>query len=216
MKRKTEHHGKKRLPSSKPGRRIFAPNWRQGVAVFIRVIEQKHPYTKGHSERVQKLVLALGEALGWDMHYLRCASVAALLHDVGKIVVENSTLNNRTVLLTAEQNEELIDHPYTGAQMVAGFFSSEVTLGIAQHHERWDGRLDGPRPGYPLGLKGNEISRIARAIAIADAFDAMTTKRAYSEPLTKEVAVEQLLAEAGGHFDPKMVRVFVHTVVPKI
>lgn len=203
-------------PPKKVERRIFTPNWRHGVEVFIRVIEQKHPYTKGHSQRVQKLVEALGAALRWDFHYLRCASVAALLHDIGKIVVENSTLNNQTAVLTDEQSEELNDHPYTGAQMVAGLFSSEVTLGIAQHHERWDGRVYGPRPGYPFGLKGKEIGKIARAIAIADAYDAMTTKRAYSQPLSKKEAVQRLLAESGGHFDPTMVNVFVRKVVPKI
>lgn len=92
----------------------------------------------------------------------------------------------------------------------------QVRDGIEQHHERWDGRTTGPNPGYPYGLKGETISPIARAIAIADAYDAMTNKRSYNKPMTKAAAVQCLLAEAGGHFDPKMVKVFINKVVPTI
>ncbi len=179
------------------------------VDVFIRVLEQKHPYTKGHSQRVQALMLRLAKPLHWNAFQTQCASVAALLHDIGKIIVELSTLNNHSHTLTPDEQEELADHPYTGAQMVAGLFPTEVGLGILQHHERWDGQVTGRHRGYPLGLRGREISPIARAISVIDAYDAMTTKRTYADPMPVSMALERLTAEAGTHFDPKMVNAFV-------
>jgi HD-GYP domain-containing protein (c-di-GMP phosphodiesterase class II) len=195
---------------------VASPDWRQIITVLVHLIEQKHPDTEGHSQRVRRLVKALGIALKWDEHQLSCASVAALLHDVGKIFVNSSTLNNLSATLTVDQKQELMKHPHAGRRIVGKFVPPMIRDGIEQHHERWDGRVTGPNPGYPYGLKGESISPIARAIAIADAYDAMTSKRAYNKPMTKEEAVKQLLAEAGGHFDPTMVKVFVRQVVPKI
>lgn len=192
------------------------PRWCQVLGVFIRVLEQKDPYTRGHSQRVQRLVELTMRELGWSPRQRREGSIAALLHDIGKVAVERSTINNQRPTLTPQQAEELTDHPYTGAQMLAGLFPTNIVLGVLNHHERWDGRVWGEHRGYPLGLRGREISPIARVIAVCDAYDAMTTERAYSVALPRETAAAKLLAESGKHFEPAIVRAFVHRVIPSL
>ncbi len=193
------------------------PDWRQLVIGFLRVLEQKDPYTRGHSQRVRDYAAMLAAALGWDELQRERATVAGLLHDIGKVAVERSTINNPFTLLTAQQREELIDHPYTGAQIVAGLFDEEVTLGILSHHERMDGDVHAATfPAYPLGIKGENISPIARVIAVADTFDAMTTRRAYSVPMGKSEALRTLQEGAGTRHDAHFVDAFIKEVAPRI
>ncbi len=188
---------------------VLEPNWRQFVTAFLRVLEEKDPYTRGHSQRVQSYVDLLVSTLGWRPYDRQCASIAALLHDIGKVVVERSTIDNHSPFLTPAQRSELIDHPYHGAQIVAGLFPQPVVLGILQHHERMDGNVEhGTFPAYPFGTPGKDIHPIARCIAICDAFDAMTTKRSYNNPISKSEALALLHRDAGSRFDAGILRMF--------
>lgn len=203
------------VPSTE--RRIQEPHWRQLATGFLRVLEQKDAYTRGHSQRVHDYANMLAVALGWGAYLRGWTSVAALLHDIGKVVVERSTINNPFTTLTPQQRGELIDHPYTGAQIVAGLFDEEVTLGILGHHERIDGNVESTTfPAYPFGIKGDKISPIARVIAVVDTFDAMTTRRAYSVPMSKVDALRRLKEGAGTRHDAQFVAAFIKEVAPGI
>lgn len=203
------------VPSTE--RRIQEPHWRQLATGFLRVLEQKDPYTRGHSQRVHDYANMLAAVLGWDAHLRGCTSVAAILHDIGKVVVERSTINNPFTTLTPQQRDELIDHPYTGAQIVAGLFDEAVTLGILGHHERIDGDVGATTfPAYPFGIKGDKISPIARVIAVVDTFDALTTRRSYNIPVTKAAALRKLEEGAGSRHDAHFVAAFIEEVAPGI
>lgn len=198
-------------------RRIVQPSWQQIAEVFIRVLEEKDPYTRGHSQRVQAYATQLATAMKWDEYLVQCTSVAALLHDIGKIVVERSTLLNQRTTLTAEQWNELTNHPIDGAQMVRGLFPIEVVMGILQHHERMDGDVAAKQyPAYPFGFSGGQIHPIARIIAICDTFDALTSKRTYNSPVSKEEALAYLKKGAGTRHDAAMIKTFVDQVAPSI
>lgn len=190
---------------------VLEPDWRKVITAFLRVLEEKDPYTRGHSQRVQSYVDLLASALRWRPYDRQCASIAALLHDIGKVVVERSTIDNHSPFLTPAQRSELIDHPYHGAQIVAGLFPQSVVMGILQHHERMDGKVEQTTfPAYPFGTSGKSIHPIARCIAVCDAFDAMTTKRSYNVPMSKPEAIALLRRDAGSRFDAGIVRVFAH------
>lgn len=199
-----------------PSRPALNPHWRQVIGTFIRVLEEKDPYTRGHSQRVQRLTDLTTHALGWKPRLRRLASTAALLHDIGKIVVERSTLNNQHQTMNPAQLNELTDHPYIGARLVAGTFPIEVVHGILHHHERWDGRVHGQHRGYPLGLRGQQIPPIARVIAVCDSYDAMVTQRSYNVPLPSDVAARRILSDAHERYDPSIARAFVRLVVPQL
>lgn len=196
---------------------IQEPGWRMTAAVLTRALEVKHPYTHGHSARVQRMAVWVAQALGWDAEQISGISTTAVLHDCGKLAVEGATLNNQTPVLTAEQHHELVDHPYAGARMVAGLVSNDVLLGILQHHERMDGKTSGvPYPAYPLGIPGEQIHLFARVIAVCDTWDAMTTRRSYNVPFSFAEATRILTEGAGSRHDESIVKVFLEQVVSKI
>jgi HD-GYP domain-containing protein (c-di-GMP phosphodiesterase class II) len=206
-----------RVAVAKSQQRIIEPSWRQVVDAFIRVLEEKDPYTRGHSQRVQEYSVLVAKVLGWDEFRVHCTSIASLLHDLGKIIVDRTTLQNQLPTLTPEQLGELANHPYYGAQMVRGLFPPEVVLAILQHHERMDGRVEGvPFPAYPFGLPGRCITPIARVIAVCDTFDALTTHRSYQPAIPKREALTMLQEEAGSRHDARVVRVFVKVVAPRL
>lgn len=150
-------------------------------------IEAKDTYTSGHSERVGRFSRALGVELGLDENTLKMLHVSAICHDVGKMGVSDLILKKPS-LLSAEEFEEIKAHPTIGARIIEGFPSAELILaGVKHHHERWDGT------GYPDGLAGDEIPLIARIIAVADAFDAMTSGRSYAGYVEQAQAIEQLV-----------------------
>lgn len=190
--------------------RLAEPSWRVFVEGLIRVLEQKDPYTRGHSRDVQHLAVQLARALRWHRQKVMRVSISALLHDIGKVVVERATLNNHGTHLTPVERDQLIDHPYDGAQIIRGIFPVEVLYGVLQHHEDWNGS------GYPFGLRGEEIHPFGRLIKIADAYCTMVSKRAYKDPLPHEVAVQRITEGAGVTFDPRMVDVFVKQVAPTL
>ncbi len=174
-----------------------------------RKIDQQIPYRDGHILRVAEYSLAIAEELGFSEEEKVTLEVAALLHDFGKIGIdENILLQPRK--LTEDEKNEVDMHVMRGYYMLAGFNELiEAMAGIKHHHEYYNGS------GYPEGLKKNEIPVIARIIAIADAYDAMTSERPYRRALTKEEAIRELKANAGTQFDPSILRIFIKYITSK-
>lgn len=167
---------------------------------FVRAVEEKDPYTHRHSERVASMVVELHRELGARPRDLEQRWSAALLHDVGKMAIPTQVLMKDGALTDAEF--DLIKaHPGLGAEVVAGIdLLRELTPEIRHHHERVDGR------GYPDGLAGSEIPYAARVLAVADAFDAMTSDRPYRKAISTADALAELESTAGSHHDPQTVQ----------
>ncbi len=174
------------------------------ISAMVKVIENADKYTRGHSERVANYARALGQELGMNRLQLEGLHLTALLHDLGKQSVSGEVLRKPNEL-TGNEIDQIRNHPAAGVKILEGIslFRQQSLLAIEQHHERWDGT------GYPKGLKGEEISLWARIIAVADAFDAMTTMRSYRKALTVEQAFEELRRNAGAQFDPNLVEPFI-------
>ncbi|MDQ3981183.1 MAG: HD-GYP domain-containing protein [Actinomycetota bacterium] len=165
-------------------------------------LESKDPYTHGHSRRVERHVLRTGAAMGLTVEQIEELRKAAALHDVGKIRVPDRVLR-KPGQLTIEERALVEEHVVVGAWMVSSVGDADVIAGVRHHHERWDGR------GYPDGLMGAEIPLYSRVIAVADAYDAMTSTRPYRASFGRDKAVDVLWAEAGIQFDPVVVQAFV-------
>jgi response regulator RpfG family c-di-GMP phosphodiesterase len=170
---------------------------------LVRTMEERDPYTAGHSMRVRAYALRLAAALGLDDTQQRLLSLAAKLHDIGKVGVPEAVLNKPAALTMAEALA-VRQHPEIGERILAPVIRNRTVLAaIRGHHERLDGA------GYPDGLKGTAIPLLARVIAVADCFDALTSARAYRGPLSVAQALESLQASAGAHLQPEFVRAFV-------
>ena len=169
------------------------------VEVLRLAVDAKDEYTRGHSDRVAALAVEIGRAYGFDADALEELRVAGLFHDIGKIGTADDILLKTDTLDDAEY-EEIKRHPMKGAMILSAvsMFESIVPV-IRHHHERYDGR------GYPDGIAGQDIELNARIIAVADAFDAMTSDRQYRAHLSFEDAVQQLRDGAGTQFDPSVV-----------
>lgn len=172
-------------------------------------IDARDPYTHGHTERVTQYSLAIAEDLeevpeAKDYKNFReTLHVAALLHDVGKIGVPDSILNKNNTL-TKEEYEKVKEHSVTGSAILYPIRElGDVAKEVRAHHERWDGA------GYPDCLKGDEIPFIARIIAVADTFDAITSDRPYRQKKMAEVAVQIIKDNSGSQFDPLIVSSFL-------
>ncbi len=169
------------------------------VRSFVKAIEIKDLYTRGHSERVAELSVLVAEELGISYEERRLTRYAALLHDVGKIAVPGCILN-KPGPLTDEEFAEIKKHPTTGAAILhdIDFLSPAINI-VRFHHERLDGR------GYPHGVSEEQLSDIVRIVTTVDAFDAMTSTRSYRKALSVDEAVAELRRCAGRQFDPRMV-----------
>lgn len=175
----------------------------QVVNSFIVSIEAKDLYTFGHSERVSKYAVELAKHLPeyQDKQELRKLRLSGLLHDIGKINIPETILT-KAGKLTDEEFEQIKTHPVVGARMLEKIDGlHELKNGVLYHHERWDGK------GYPSKRKGLEIPLSARILAIADAFDAMTTTRSYRKQMAFDVAFKQLHEGKGTQFDPELIDV---------
>ncbi|MDX1359465.1 MAG: HD-GYP domain-containing protein, partial [Clostridia bacterium] len=162
-----------------------------------------------HSERVSKYCSDLGKRLKLPKHKINELSALGLLHDIGKIAVRDSVLNKPGPLDDEEWNE-VKRHPETGYRLLSKAPGmQEASKYILSHHERWDGS------GYPQGLSTYDIPLQARIIAIADAFDAMRSKRPYRDPLPMDIAVSEMKKGAGSQFDPDLAKVFIIEVLGK-
>jgi response regulator RpfG family c-di-GMP phosphodiesterase len=173
------------------------------VKALMSIVEAKDAYTKGHTERVADYCVALARKMDVGKTELRDLAFAAVLHDIGKLVVLESVLK-KPGSLDDEEWELLKSHPVIGASIIENmeFLADAVPL-VKHHHERYDGG------GYPDGLKGSGIPLGARIIAIADSYDAMTTDRPYRKALTRDVALNTLITKAGTQFDADAVAKFV-------
>lgn len=173
------------------------------LATFSAALEARDPYLRGHSTRVTAFAEGLARLLGWRGSRLEALQLGGSLHDVGKISVD-ATVLRKSGPLTEEELEQIRRHPVTGARLVESFADFEPALPyVLHHHERWDGF------GYPHGLSGNEIPVEARLLGVADAFDAMTSARAYRPALSIEQALVELERCAGTQFDPELAQTFV-------
>ena len=176
------------------------------VQSLIIAVESKDVYTKGHSERVTQYSLLVAEQMGLDMDQLEIIQQAAVLHDIGKITIELSILNKPTSLDTDEY-EKIKVHPLTGFKILEPIdFDERIKQCVLQHHERIDGL------GYPNGSRNQDILLEAKILAAADAFDAMTTKRPYRNPLSIHEALTEMKRCSGSQFDPEVVQVLTRVV----
>lgn len=174
------------------------------ICALALTLEAKDRYTRGHSQRVGDLARAFALHLGQDDAFAERARIAGLLHDIGKIAVPESLLNKQGPL-TREEFLRVIDHPVIGEEMIRPLLTlTKVLRMIRHHHERYDGR------GYPDGLRGDAIPYEVRLLSIVDAYDALTSHRAYRPaPLSHTAALETLRREAaGGKWDATLVEKF--------
>lgn len=172
------------------------------ITSLASAIDAKDSYTNGHSERVCEYSIKIGQAMGLKQENLERLEYMALLHDVGKIGIQDSILNKDSKL-SEEEYQIMQQHPEIGANILCrGKSLEEIAVGAKYHHERYDGK------GYCEGLKGDEIPLEARIIAIADAYDAMTHDRPYRKSLGHSEAVKEINRCAGSQFDPQIVRYF--------
>lgn len=172
------------------------------IRMLAAVIDAKDPYTRGHSERVKEYSLVIGRFMGLNEQELERLEITALLHDVGKIGIDDRILRKPTNL-TPEEFEIMKTHPDKGATILAQIQQlHDIIPGMRAHHENYDGS------GYPLGLKGDEIPFFGRLITVADTFDAMTTDRPYQKAFTLEFALNRIRTMANVKYDPKIVDAF--------
>ncbi len=167
------------------------------VQSLADAIDAKDTYTNGHSRRVADYSRNIAARFGYDENRQNDIYIMGLLHDIGKIGVPSAVIN-KPGKLTDEEFAMIKTHPSKGAKILENIHEMpELAVGARWHHERFDGR------GYPDGIKGEEIPEEARIIAVADAYDAMTSKRSYRDALPQEVVREELLKGRGTQFDPR-------------
>lgn len=177
------------------------------IRAIINLVEIHDNYTKGHSNNVSKLALEFSQKLGLERDRQLQIYWAALIHDMGKIVIPSSILNKPS-RLTPEEFSEIKKHPIYAYDVLKSIDNMEdIAEYIKYHHERIDGK------GYPEGLKGKEIPLESRIISICDSFDAMTSERSYKKAFTKEQAIKELINNKGIQFDEKLVDSFVKLVL---
>jgi putative nucleotidyltransferase with HDIG domain len=173
------------------------------LRAFVAAIDAKDPYTRGHSERVASVSRTISRYLQLPEDVQHKVWIGALLHDVGKIGVEDSILRKEGVL-APEEYEQMKLHTVKGAEIMTPFDQlKEMIPAIRSHHEAWNGR------GYPDGLKGENIPLFARIVAVADTFDAITTNRPYQQAYSLQFAVDTITRLTGSRFDAKIVTAFL-------
>jgi len=166
-------------------------------------IEKRDPYTGGHTQRVTSYSLAIARHLQLKPSERRYLKIAAILHDVGKIGIEDQILR-KPEPLSPEEYDSIKRHTNMGAEILEHIRQlKDIIPGVKYHHEQMNGR------GYPDGLKGEEMPMIAKIVAVADTYDAMTTDRPYRKSLLKEAAMEELRRCAGAQLDGQVVEAFV-------
>ncbi len=185
--------------AAQANRELFIGNMR----AFVAAIDAKDPYTRGHSERVAQYSRTIARFLQLPEEVQHKVWISGLLHDVGKIGVEDQVLRKEGKL-TAEEFEQMKMHTVIGHDIMTPIEQlREMVPGIRSHHEAWNGR------GYPDGLKGEQIPLFGRIIGVADTFDAITTNRPYQQAYSLEYAVETITKLTGSRFDAKIVTAFL-------
>lgn len=173
------------------------------IGILRQTVEAKDPYTRGHSDRVSEYSVLIGKKLGLDEKTLHILKIGGLFHDIGKIGIPDSILLKESKL-SDEEYSQIKNHPMIGVHMLgdAAIFTDILPI-VKHHHERYDGR------GYPSQLVGDDIPYVARIVAVADTFDAMTSKRSYRDSLPIDVVRAEIERCSGTQFDPNIAKVFL-------
>jgi HD-GYP domain-containing protein (c-di-GMP phosphodiesterase class II) len=179
------------------------------LETLLNAIDANDAVTGAHVRRVAAIALILGEEAGLDERTLRSVERVALFHDIGKLHGALTDIFHEETKLTPEERRAVMTHPQRGAEVLAPLeaFFPDLPKGVAAHHERWDGT------GYPRGLKGRRIPLVARVVAIADSFDAITHRRRYSHARSFSEAMRAIEEGRGTQFDPDLVDVFLRPEV---
>ena len=175
----------------------------ESIETLRFTVEAKDAYTRGHSDRVSAYAVLIGEVLGLSDEDIKTLRIGGLFHDIGKIGVPDSILL-KPGKLTDDEYSEIKNHPTIGAHILsnASLFSDMLPI-VKHHHERFDGR------GYPSQLVGEDIPYLARITAIADTFDAMTSRRPYRDALVMQSVKDEFVRCSGSQFDPALIPVFM-------
>ena len=173
------------------------------IEILRNTVEAKDFYTKGHSDRVSAYSVLIGKKLGLSENDLKQLKIGGLFHDIGKIGIPDYILM-KTEKLSDDEYSEIKNHPSIGVHILsnASIFSDIIPI-IKHHHERYDGN------GYPSKLRGNDIPYLARITTVADAFDAMTSRRSYRDSLSIDFVKDELVNGKSTQFDPEIVDVFL-------
>lgn len=183
--------------------RQIKESYQDTLIVLANSIELRDHYTVGHTWRVTNFAMAMARELGWDAKKVEEVRMGGVLHDVGKIAVDNAILGKPT-RLTEEEYEKMKVHPERGARLLQDVkFLRPLIPYCLFHHERWDGN------GYPRGLAGEDIPIEGRLLSVADTFDAMTSNRPYRKGLDPEIAINEIEKGRGTQFDPGCVDALV-------
>lgn len=176
------------------------------IAVIIKTLYEKNQREEQHSKRVSQLCAAIGTALGLSDEDIIELRTVGLMHDIGKIAIDDRILEKSEALSKTEWLE-IERHPEIGYKILSSVNQfAPLADYVLAHHERWDGQ------GYPKGLKGDAIPLEARIIAVADAYDAMTSDRPYRSKLSPDAAIKEIKGNSGTQFDPDIVKVFLEKV----
>jgi len=181
--------------------------WKESFLKFLKALafalEAKNFYAQGHSERVTRFAIGIGKRLKLSNEEMKVLELAGILHDIGKIAISDEILNKRG-RLTSEEWKLIQKHPLVGSDIMShlAFLSAEQPV-VRHHHEHYDGK------GYPDGLKGDRIPLSARILAIADAYDAMISPRAYRSALPSNLVRKEIEEGSGFQFDPEITKVFI-------
>ena len=173
------------------------------IGILRQTVEAKDPYTRGHSDRVSEFAVLIGTKMGLDEKTIHLLKIGGLFHDIGKIGIPDSILLKESKL-SDDEYSQIKNHPTIGAHILGNATVFEDIIPIVKyHHERYDGR------GYPSQLAGANIPLVARITAVADAFDAMTSKRTYRDSLPIEKVKEEIEKCSGTQFDPEIAKLFL-------
>ena len=202
LKKAEDHMYKKKLFES--------PSMRgKTINTIISTLHEKNKREEQHSHRVSYLCQSIGKAIGLSEEEIKELKTVGLLHDIGKIAVEESVLN-KPGKLTEDEWDQIKRHPEVGYRILSTVNDmSEMAEFVLAHHERWDGK------GYPKGLEKEQIPLQSRIITIADTYDAMTSERSYRNALSEEIAIEELTKNSGFQFDPELVKIFIEKILNK-
>lgn len=175
----------------------------ESIETLRHTVEAKDTYTRGHSDRVSEYAVLIGKKVGLNDDELKTLQIGGLFHDIGKIGVPDAILQ-KNAKLTDDEYSEIKNHPSIGAHILssATIFKDMIPI-VKHHHERYDGH------GYPSQLTGKDIPYLARITAIADTFDAMTSKRSYRDSLPMETVISEFERCKGSQFDPELTDIFL-------
>lgn len=182
---------------------LLEKSYLESIAILRNTVEAKDYYTKGHSDRVSEYALLIGEKLGLTAEELKTLKIGSLFHDIGKIGIPDAILLKESKL-TEDEYSEIKNHPSIGVHILsnASIFSDIIPI-VKHHHERYDGK------GYPSKLVGDNIPLMARIIAVADTFDAMTSRRSYRNALDFDYTKNEIEKCSGTQFDPVIAKIFL-------